>query len=90
MAAEGEHKVRIGAVLGGRYRLERVLGLLLELTGKEEALRFAREALTVSTLSHPNITRIVESGVDTASGSPCPVQNAVMPSGRGEFESRPT
>jgi len=32
--------------------------------------RFAREALTVSTLSHPNITRIVESGVDTASGSP--------------------
>ncbi len=48
MATEGEHKERIGAVLG----------------------RCAREALTVSTLSHPNITRIVESGVDTASGSP--------------------
>ena len=48
----------------------RAVKMLLELTGKEEALRFAREARIMSTLSHPNLTRIVESGVDSASGSP--------------------
>ena len=51
---------------GQRYAVK----MLLELTGSAEAQRFAREARIMSTLSHPNITRIVESGVDTASGSP--------------------
>ncbi len=90
MSTSGEHAKRIGAVLGGRYRLERVLGsggmgavyeardpngqryavkMLLELTGKEDAQRFSREARIMSTLSHPNITRIVEAGVDGGSGS---------------------
>jgi serine/threonine protein kinase len=83
---------RLGSVLGGRYRLERLLGaggmgavyeavdpqggrfavkLLLGMSeGRRETARFAREARITSTLSHPNITNVLDSGVDAASGAP--------------------
>jgi serine/threonine protein kinase len=86
----GERAMGIGMVLGGRYRLVRVLGsggmgtvfealdaqgafaikLLSDFEERDAMARFAREARIAWTLSHPNIARVVASGVDPTSGAP--------------------
>ena len=92
MSIDPVHSQRIGAVLAGRYRLERVLGaggmgavyeavdpegrrfavkVLLGISGgHEELARFAREARIMSTLDHPHLTRVLDSGIDGTLGAP--------------------
>jgi serine/threonine protein kinase len=92
MSTASIHAQRIGAVLGGRYHLRRVLGaggmgavyeaedpkgdtfaikvLLGMMGGRDATARFARETRLMATLSHPNLTRVVDSGVDATLGAP--------------------